>query len=70
MDKRITVPKRKLKGEDGYKTFSLRIPNELYDELNDFTGKTELSRNEVTTILLREALNIAYIEGDEENQEK
>lgn len=61
MDK-IKIPKKKLKGEDGHKVFSIRIPDELYNELNDLTNKTELSRNEVITILLREALNIAIIE--------
>lgn len=61
MDK-IKIPKKKLKGEDGHKVFSIRIPDELYDELNDLTNKTELSRNEVITILLREALNMAIIE--------
>lgn len=61
MDK-IKIPKKKLKGEDGHKVFSIRIPDELYDELNDLTNKTELSRNEVITILLREALYMAIIE--------
>lgn len=58
----IKIPKKKLKGEDGHKVFSIRIPDELYDELNDLTSKTELSRNEIITILLREAINMAVIE--------
>ena len=48
MCKVIEVPKRKLKGDDGYKV----------DEL---TGKTELSRNEVINILLSEAVKIAEV---------
>lgn len=58
----IKIPKKKLRGEDGYKTFSIRIPDELYDELNDLTSKTELSRNEIITILLKEAIDMAVIE--------
>ena len=61
MDK-IKIPKKKLKGEDGHKVFSIRIPDELYNELNDLTNKTELSRNEVITILLKEAISMASIE--------
>lgn len=58
----IKIPKTKLKGEDGHKIFSIRIPDDLYNELNAFVSKTELSRNEVITILLREALSVAVIE--------
>lgn len=58
----IKIPKMKIKGDDGYKVFSIRLPDELYNELNDFVNKTELSRNEVITILLRGALDIAVVE--------
>ena len=64
MSKMIEVPKRKLKGEDGYHTFSIRVPDDLYLELECFTKKTELSRNQVITILLKEALKIAQIKED------
>ena len=59
---KIKIPKKKLKGEDGHKTFSIRVPDDLYEELNTFASKTELSRNEIITILLNEALNIAEID--------
>lgn len=63
---KVKIPKRKLKGDDGHKIFSIRIPDELYNELNDLTSKTELSRNEIITILLKAALDVAEIEDDEE----
>lgn len=66
MDNTILIPKRKLKGEDGHTTFSIRIPVELCKELDRFAGQTELSRNEVITILLRESLRMARIEEDED----
>ncbi|MEG0830385.1 MAG: CopG family transcriptional regulator [Anaerovoracaceae bacterium] len=65
MNKIIEVPKRKLKGEDGHKTFSVRVPNEIYEELIKLTHQTELSRNEVVTILLKEALKIAEIKDED-----
>ena len=60
----IIVPKRK--GEDGYKVTSVRLPEDLFERLNCFTAKTELSRNEVIITLLTQALDIAEIKEDEE----
>ena len=60
---KIKIPKEKLRGEEEFKTFSIRIPNELYYKLNDLCSKTELSRNEVITILLKEASDVSEIEG-------
>ena len=62
MDNKIVVPKRKIKGEDGYSITSIRLPQELFDRLNKLTASTELSRNEVITILLSQALDIAEVE--------
>lgn len=61
MCKVIEVPKNKLKGEDGYKVFSVRVPRELLQQIDDLTSKTELSRNEVINILLNEAIKIAEV---------
>lgn len=60
----ITVPRRKRKGEDGYKVTSVRLPEELMDRLTDFTNKTEHSRNEIIVMLLSQALDIAKIEDN------
>lgn len=57
----IKIPKEKLKGDDKYKTFSVRIPNSLYNKLTALAEESELSRNEIIIILLREALNIATV---------
>lgn len=57
----IEVPKKKLKGEDNYKSFTIRIPIDIFNELETLTEQTEHSRNEVVTILLREALKIAEV---------
>lgn len=60
---KIIVPKRK--GEDGYKVTSVRLPEDLFERLNQFTAKTELSRNEVIVTLLSQALDIAEVKEDE-----
>ena len=60
---KIIVPKRK--GEDGYKVTSVRLPENLFERLNHFTAKTELSRNEIIITLLSQALDIAEVKEDE-----
>ncbi|SCK03135.1 Ribbon-helix-helix protein%2C copG family [uncultured Eubacterium sp.] len=62
---KVKIPKRKLKGDDGHKIFSIRIPDDLYEELNSLASKTELSRNEIITILLKAAIDVAVIEDAE-----
>ena len=64
MDK-IKIKPAKMKGDDGHKTFSVRIPEELYSELNDIATKTQRSRNEIITLLLRESVSQVEIETDD-----
>lgn len=54
-EKLIIYPKR-AKGEDGYKTFSIRIKDELVDKLNDISARTGYSRNELIGKFLEYAL--------------
>ena len=60
-DKLISKTKR-VKGEDGYKTFSIRIKDELVDELECVVNKSGRSRNELIGILLEYALKHCIIE--------
>lgn len=64
-NKLIIKPKR-VKGEDGYKTFSIRIKDELVDELECVVNKTGRSRNELIGILLEYALKHCIIEDTSE----
>lgn len=64
-NKLIIKPKR-VKGEDGYKTFSIRIKDELVDELECVVNKTGRSRNELIGILLEYALKRCIIEDRNE----
>ena len=57
----IRIPNKKINTENSYKIFSVRIPAKLYEQLSELTSQTELSRNEIITILLNEAIDIAVV---------
>ncbi len=53
MNKKLLISKRsKIKGEDGYKTFSLRVRDEVVVELDRIAGETGRSRNEIISLML------------------
>jgi len=54
-EKLIIYPKR-AKGEDGYKTFSIRIREETVEKINDISARTGHSRNELIGTFLEYAL--------------
>lgn len=60
-DKLIIRPK-KYKGNDGYKTFSIRIREELVENIDTISSKTDRSRNELISIFLEYAINHCKIE--------
>jgi len=45
------------KGDDGHKTFSIRVKNDLVDELDNIAAKTNRSRNELIGIFLEYAIS-------------
>ena len=57
MNDKLIINKKKLKGEDGYKTFSVRIKEETVARLNKLSEETKRSRNELINILLDYAIN-------------
>lgn len=59
----ILKPKRG-KGEDGYKVFSIRVPEETLSRLDDISSKTNRSRNELVNIFLTFAMDRCIIEDD------
>ena len=52
MDKKLVINKKGLKGEDGYKTFSIRIKDETVESLDKLSKESNRSRNELINILL------------------
>ena len=57
MKEKLVINKKGLKGEDGYKTFSIRIKEETVAKLNKLSQETNRSRNELINILLDYAID-------------
>ncbi len=57
MKEKLIINKKNLKGEDGYKTFSVRIKDETVSKLNKLSEETNRSRNELINILLDYAID-------------
>ena len=57
MEDKLIINKKNLKGEDGYKTFSVRIKEETVAKLNKLSKETNRSRNELINILLDYAID-------------
>ncbi|MBE6797223.1 MAG: ribbon-helix-helix protein, CopG family [Ruminococcaceae bacterium] len=56
MKDKLIINKKSLKGEDGYKTFSIRIKEETVVNLDRLADETNRSRNELINILLDYAI--------------
>ena len=57
MDNKLIINKKNLKGEDGYKTFSVRLKEDIVIKLNQLSAETNRSRNELINILLEYAID-------------
>lgn len=64
MDNENLVIQPKLRGEDGYKTFSVRLKKETVERLDDIADQTGHSRNELIGKFLAYALDHCVVEGD------
>jgi ribbon-helix-helix protein, copG family len=53
---KLKISKRRLKGDDGFKVFSVRLEQELVDRIDNIAEYTNRSRNELIGILLRYAV--------------
>ncbi len=58
----LKITKKPLQGDDGYKTFSIRIKNELVENIDKMSAETNRSRNELIGIMLDYALKNCEIE--------
>lgn len=57
MKEKLIINKKGLKGEDGYKTFSIRIKDETVVKLDEISKQSNRSRNELINMLLEFAIN-------------
>lgn len=62
MKDKLVINKKSLKGEDGYKTFSIRIKDEIVSDLDKLAEQTNRSRNELISILLNYAIKNCEVE--------
>ncbi len=56
MKEKLIIDKKALKGEDGYRTFSVRIKEETVKNLDQLAKETNRSRNALINLLLDYAL--------------
>ncbi len=58
MPEKLQIKKRSaLKGEDGYKTFSIRIKDETVERLDEIARQTNRSRNDIINMMLEYGIN-------------
>lgn len=62
--KKLIIPKKPLKGEDGYKVFSIRVKDETVEELERIAAQTNRSRNELINLFLDFAIQNCKITED------
>lgn len=63
MGEKLTLTKRNsLKGDDGYKVFSVRIKDSTVEQLENICKRTNRSRNEIIGIMLQYGIDNCVIE--------
>ena len=60
----LIIKPKKAKGEDGYKTFSIRIKEDTVARIDEISAKTERSRNELIGLFLEFAIERCIIEDE------
>ena len=57
MNEKLKISKRNnIKGEDGYKVFSIRVKDSTVSELDAISEKTNRSRNELINMMIEFAI--------------
>ena len=67
MEEKLVIKKKnKLKGDDGYKVFSVRIKEETVTKLEQISNESNRSRNEIINALLDFAISRCEIDENDE----
>ena len=56
MPEKLIVERKKLKGEDGHRVFSVRLTEETVEKLEAIAEETNRSRNEIINLFLEYAI--------------
>ena len=63
MSEKLKITKENpLKGDDGYKTFSVRVKDDTINEIEKISAKTNRSRNELINMMLEYGITHYIIE--------
>lgn len=63
MNKKLQITKKSnLKGDDGYKVFSVRLKEATVNQLDEISIKTNRSRNELINLMLEFGIDNCVIE--------
>lgn len=57
MKEKLVISKKSLKGDDGYKVFSVRLKDETIAKLDELSNESNRSRNELINILIDYAID-------------
>lgn len=68
MGEKLKISPKMLKGEEDYKTFSIRIKNKTVRSLDVISKKTGYSRNQIIGLLLQYAIENCEIESTNKNK--
>ena len=66
MKDKLIITKKGVKGEDGYKVFSIRIKDDLVEKLDRLAQQTNRSRNDLINTLLDFAVEHSEVEDTDE----
>ena len=62
VNNKLIITKKGVKGEDGYKVFSIRIKDDLVEKLDRLAQQTNRSRNDLINTLLEFAVDNCEVE--------
>lgn len=62
-DEKLVIYPKRAKGDDGYKTFSVRLREDIVEKLDNISAQTGHSRNELIGIFLEYAADRCVIES-------
>ena len=66
MENNLIIKPKKIKGEDGFKTFSIRIREDTVSRIDKISSETNRSRNELIGLLLEYALERCIVEKEDQ----
>lgn len=67
-ESKLVIRPKKIKGEDGFKTFSIRVREDIVTRIDGISSVTNRSRNELIGLFLEYALDRCVVEQENKCQ--